>query len=71
MKQTDQNNFSCIFLLILIKTKANKTAILIFKIFVAIKIAVLLVRDTRQFSKFTFFSEVRSDLDFNLDCLIL
>ena len=39
--------------------------------FVAIKIAVLLVRDTRQFSKFTFFSEVRSDLDFNLDCLIL
>ena len=30
-----------------------------------------MVWDTRQFSKSIFFSEVRSDLDFNLDCLIL
>ena len=30
-----------------------------------------MVRVTRQFSKSIFFSEVRSDLDFNLDCLIL
>ena len=30
-----------------------------------------MVRDTRQFSKSIFFSEVRSDLDFNLDWLIL
>ena len=30
-----------------------------------------MVRDTRQFSKSIFFSEVRSDLDFNLDCSIL
>ena len=71
IKQTNQNNFSCFFLLILIKTKANKTAIFVFQIFVSIKIAVFMVRDTRQFSKSIFFSEVRSDLDFNLDCLIL
>ena len=30
-----------------------------------------MVRDTRQFSKPMFFSEVYSDLDFNFDCLIL
>ena len=29
-----------------------------------------MVRDIRQFSKSIFFSKVRSDLDFNLDCLI-
>ena len=71
IKQTNQNNFSCFFLLILIKTKANKTAIFVFQISVSLKIAVFMVRDTRQFSKSIFFSEVRSDLDFNLDCLIL
>ena len=30
IKQTDQNNFSCFFILILIKTKANKAAIFVF-----------------------------------------
>ena len=35
------------------------------------KIAVFIVKVTRQFSKSIFFSEVRSDLDFNFDCLIL
>ena len=71
IKQTDQNNCSCFFFLVLIKTKANKAAIFVFEIFVTIKISVFVVRDTRQFSKSIFFSEVRSDLDFNLDCLIL
>ena len=71
IKQTDQNNCSCFFLLVLIKTKANKAAIFAFEIFVTIKISVFVVRDTRQFSKSIFFSEVRSDLDFKLDCLIL
>ena len=71
IKQTDQNNCSCFFLLVLIKTKANKAAIFVFEIFVTIKISVFVVRDTRQFSKSIFFSEVRSDLDFKLDCLIL
>ena len=50
-KQTDQNNFSCFFLLILIKTKANKAAIFVFQLFVVIKIAVSMVRDIPQFSK--------------------
>ena len=50
-KQTDQNNFSCFFLLILIKTKANKAVIFVFQLFVVIKIAVSMVRDIRQFSK--------------------
>ena len=50
-KQTDQNNFSCFFLVILIKTKANKAAIFVFQLFVAIKVAVSMVRDARQFSK--------------------
>ena len=50
-KETDQNNFSCFFRLILIKTKANKAAIFLFQLFVAIKIAVSMVRDTHQFSK--------------------
>ena len=70
-KQRDQNNFSCFFLLILIKTKKNKAAIFIFPLFVAIKIAHSMVRDTRQFSKSILFSEVHSILDFNLDILIL
>ena len=71
IKQTNQNNFSCFFLLILIKTKANKAAIFVFQIFVTIKIAVFMVRDTRQFLKSILFSKVCNDLDFNLDCLIL
>ena len=50
-KQRDQNNFSCFFLVILIKTKANKAAIFVFQLFVAIKVAVSMVRDARQFSK--------------------
>ena len=50
-KQTDQNNFSCFFLLILIKTKASKAAIFVSQLFVTIKIGVSMVRDTRQFSK--------------------
>ena len=50
-KQTDQNNFSCFFLLILIKTKANRAAIFVSQLFVTIKIGVSMVRDTRQFSK--------------------
>ena len=50
-KQTDQNNFSCFFLLILNKSTANKAAIFVFQLFVVIKIAVSMVRDTRQFSK--------------------
>ena len=70
-KQRDQNNFSCFLLLILIKTKENKAAIFIFSLFVAIKIAHSMVRDTCQFSKCMFFSEVHIDLDFNLACLIL
>ena len=78
IKQTDQNNFSCFFLLIMIKTKVNKqkkkqekAAIFVFWIFVAIKIVVFMFRVTCQFSKSIFFSEVHSDLDFNDDCLIL
>ena len=35
------------------------------------KIAVFMVSVTRQFSKSIFFSETRSELDFNLDMLIL
>ena len=50
-KQRDQNNFSCFFLVILIKAKANKAAIFVFQLFVAIKVAVSMVRDARQFSK--------------------
>ena len=50
-KQRDQNNFSCFFLVILVKTKANKAAIFVFQLFVAIKVAVSMVRDARQFSK--------------------
>ena len=69
-KETDQKYFSCFFLLILIKTKENKGAIFVFPLFVALKIAHSMVRDPRQFSKSMFFSEVHSDLDFNLDILI-
>ena len=69
-KETDQKYFSCFFLLILIKTKENKGAIFVFPLFVAIKIAHSMVRDPRQFSKSMFFSEVHSDLDFNIDILI-
>ena len=50
-KQTDQNNFSCFFLLILNKSTASKAAIFVFQLFVVIKIAVSMVRDIRQFSK--------------------
>ena len=50
-KQTDQNNFSCFFLLILNKSTANKAAIFVFQLFVVIKIAVSMVRDIPQFSK--------------------
>ena len=70
-KQADQNNFSCFFLLILIKAKANKVANLVFQLFVAVKIPVSMVGDTRQFSKSIFFSEVHCDLDLNVDILIL
>ena len=35
------------------------------------KIAVFMVSVSRQFSKSIFFSEIRSELDFNLDMLIL